>query len=413
MLDRLPVELSRHILSLAHPPPARGPAFADALLARQRSLIACQRVCKSLKEVARELLWERVWYRSEASSQVDHLVTTEGDEGWLVRNFEYERAADMPECVDPTDAIRKMPDLVELAIRLNVAVELDMGVLFGLKNLTSLALEANKIQLVSDANPTFGELLEHLVLGGVCTPTPFHDTFFQHFFAACTPALKTLAISRLEAGGNHLLLWFSETLFLQFDVLHISLAEYALMEKPIDWTATPIVASLDERGARILGALLYEQNPRFVCLGMLARHLALDTAGVRLDFPDDRPVAGAVRIARVLVTSGHVQTLFLPRHLRARTTVSAHITLDVIHRRKAEVVEAYAALRKACVDKGVETFFLDKEADVAQWPAWAQEEPALRRLVDLTEEFDAWLEASRHDARRLLDMPLGPNAESG
>ncbi|BGP39331.1 hypothetical protein JCM10449v2_003269 [Rhodotorula kratochvilovae] len=418
MLDRLPVELSRHILSLAHPPPARGPSFAAALLARQRSLIACQLVCKSLKEVARDLLWERVWYRPEASSQVDHLVTTESDKGWLVRIFEYERfelGGDTPECVDPMDVVRQMPDLVELTVRGKVDVELDLGVLVGLKNLVRLSLECKRVEFVGfgDSNVTAADLvppqLKHLVLARAYAPNHSSDHFFDTFFATCTPALRTLAVSHIEVKGEPIVPRFSQEYFLQLDVFHFTLSDYDLVKQPIHRTTTPVLATLSNYGALAICHNLREgDGPQVRRLHALARHLALPPEEIVLNVPVNKPVAPAFDLARALITAGHVKTLFLLRRLRTNGPVFPLEMLDAVHRRHAKAEEAYTTLRKACVDKGIETFFLDEEADVAAWPAWAQAEPALRGMVSRTEEQDARY-ASRMKAAggRWVFLPSG------
>ncbi|BGP47431.1 hypothetical protein JCM10450v2_003283 [Rhodotorula kratochvilovae] len=410
MLDRLPVELTRHILSLAHPSPAcTPPSFAAALLARQRSLVACQLVCKSLKDVARELLWERVWYRPEASSQVDHLGTTEGDEGWLVRFFDYERlelGGDTPECVDLMDV---------LTVCENVDVELDLGVLVGLKNLVRLSVEGKRVELggFGDLTVTAADLvlpqLKHLVLARACAPNHSSDPFFDTFFATCTPALRTLAVSHIEVKGEPIVPRFSQEYFLQLDVFHLTLSDYDLVRQPIYQTTTPVLATLSNYGALAICHNLREgDGPQVRRLHALARHLALPPEEIVLNVPVNKPVAPAFDLARALITAGHVKTLFLLRRLRTNGPVFPLEMLDAVHRRHAKAEEAYTTLRKACVDKGIETFFLDEEADVAAWPAWAQAEPALRGMVSRTEEQDARY-ASRMKAAggRWVFLPSG------
>ncbi|BGP39366.1 hypothetical protein JCM10449v2_003304 [Rhodotorula kratochvilovae] len=387
MLDRLPVELARHILSLAHPPPAGAPpSYAAALLARQRSLVACQLVCKSLKDVARELLWEHVWYRPYASSQVDHLVTTEGDEGGLVRVFEYEHfqrfelGGDTLECVDPMDVIRKTPSLVELTINQDVAGgELDVGLLASLENLTHLVIEGNGLRLRVAAGertpPRIFPHLQDLVLQGVFVPpTLFRETSL--------PRLEALALVRVVAEGSHPSPSIPPEFMSRLRVLHISISDYALDQQRMNSEGTRVVAVFEDRDAyAVSAAVLAHFSGRRGGNDPFHASTAKYTR-VGREVP-------AIFLVTALVRLGHIDTLFLPDRLRFDESIAILGPTPEQDQFKAAAYTAYAALLVACAARGVETYFLDEEADVALWPDWAREDTALRKLVKLTERRDA------------------------
>ncbi|BGP47432.1 hypothetical protein JCM10450v2_003284 [Rhodotorula kratochvilovae] len=360
-----------------------------------RSLIACQLVCKSLKDVAHKLLWERVWYRPEVSSQVDHLVTADGGEGGLVRTFEFERVKDTPECVDLIDTIRKMPGLVELSIRQNIdGGELDLGVLARLQDLTHIFVEAEHVDLAVAGNPSVAELvfpqLKHLVLHGVRTRDSFGEDVLNEFFARCVPTLDTLTIARLEVSGKRILPSLTEAFLRQLHVLRLSIAEYELVQPSIYSTPTPIVAFLSERETRAMFEDMKRAPGRDgTRMSMLAQHLALPRDEILLDFPGDGPTAPALLLACVLVAVGNIKTIFLSQHLRINKPASPDFDLALLHQRALEAFMRYEDLRLACERKGVEMFFIDEEADVVQWPAWAQGDPVLRRLVGIADDCDA------------------------
>ncbi|BGP47464.1 hypothetical protein JCM10450v2_003316 [Rhodotorula kratochvilovae] len=387
MLDRLPVELARHILSLAHPPPAGAPpSYAAALLARQRSLVACRLVCKSLKDVARELLWEHVWYRPYASSQVDHLVTTDGGEGGLVRIFEYEHfqrfelPGDTSERVDPMDVIRKTPSLVELTINQDVAGgELDVGLLASLENLTHLVIEGNGLRLRVAAGertpPRIFPHLQDLVLQGVFVPpTLFRETSL--------PRLEALALVRVVAEGSHPSPSIPPEFMSRLRLLHISISDYALDQQRTNSEGTRVVAVFEDRDAYAVSVAVVRAHSS----GRGNKPFHASTAKYTVLSPNLVPVTRqsvgrevpAITVVTALIRLGLIDTLFLPHRLRFDESIAI---LGPTPEQDQFKAAAYTA--------GVETYFLDEEADVALWPDWAREDTALRRLVKLTERRDA------------------------
>lgn len=137
MFYAIPLELTRRILALAAPAPARSPSFDTELAHRQQFLGALQRVCKRFQQPAHEILWDTLWYSPDSTRQLDFLLKTTGDEGSLVRHFNFERRQGSivedkgsRKRVPITKAVRKMPGLIGISIRQNVeGGALDLGVL--------------------------------------------------------------------------------------------------------------------------------------------------------------------------------------------------------------------------------------------------------------------------------------------
>ncbi|GAA5847680.1 hypothetical protein JCM9279_004980 [Rhodotorula babjevae] len=423
MLATLPVELVRRTLALAAPTPARSPSFDTELAHRQRFLCALQRVCKVFQGAARELVWGTVRYNPKAPCQFEHLLKTTGDEGSLVRHFEFERFQNtvvedkgVRKRVPITKAVRKTPGLVSISIHQNVeGGALDLGVLSELENLKSLHIQGTQFDLILDGSTTPTSLafpsLTHLVLlNGVTIPPTFWDALLT---TNPVPALKTLCVSRLVVKGvGPRFPSFPLAFLSQLDVLQVGLWDYSI--HPQDLYRAPsrphTVVRIDEPSARTVLAALADDEQRGLARAypaLSAHCLLIGPDEIELDFPGEGISAPALALALQLVEAGTVDTLFLPRACRVNGPMYHNVDMATVYTRQVKVGETYDALFAACEERGVEMYFTDDEGEVERWPEWAKGEPGLRWVVEWTEERDAGVQVKEEAAATIKEMLFG------
>ncbi|KPV72169.1 uncharacterized protein RHOBADRAFT_56000 [Rhodotorula graminis WP1] len=396
MFDRLPYELLRRILDETHPPLAASSfdsPHAATLRPRLAFLGSVERVSKVVQVVAHELLWHALWIRPVMASfmDLDRILDPACDGRDLVRVLNYERhdksqaAIRVPvELATVMQALSQMHKVVEISLRQPYpGGKLLFPELLKRQCLRSLIIEGDHLELL--VAPQFLDslampMLRHLALEGIVLSSRVIGILFKsrHF-----PVLETVSIQRIIVNGMSAFPEIEPELLQQLKSINVALDEWHLCQPVLDVKVKRVLVHVDGRISRNMERNAQRDgipwSPSSVHLGV--QNLVLMTEeSVLYDGAVPELLARVARLASLLVQSGYVTTIF-----RA-VTLRNNVPRAPVGSRAAE--QQWRSLRSECYSHKVGIYYLDDAADFEFWPAWAQANPSLRRMVAVTQERD-------------------------